>query len=109
MDASLTDLIERIEKATGSSRELDAEIFEAFYPDCLFGSGVEWTDSIDAALTLVPDLGEIDGQRLDLFVFAKSTTARCYSDEDTDHKAIAATPALAICAAALRARENSHD
>lgn len=58
---------------------------------------------VDAALMLVPDIGEIDGKRLDLHCFEKIAIARCYSDMDTDHKARAATPALAIVAAACRA------
>ena len=65
--------------------------------------GFSPTTSIDAALMLVPDMGEIDGRRFDLSNFEKRAVARCYSDADTDHKSSAATAALALTAAALRA------
>lgn len=107
----MRDLIARLEAATGPDRELDAEIMLAVYPalgltmtangNWLSKSGIHtrveaYTASIDAALSLVPegwawcvhDVG-----------IASLMQALCVV------KASAATPELALCIAALRARE----
>lgn len=131
MKDDLASLIDRVEAAEGPDRELDAAIWLLVTPGATRresrfmhrASGKEqvidetreangrlivvlaYTASIDAAMTLVPDLGEIDGRRFDLYNFEKHATARVYSDEDTDRKATAATPALALVAACLRARQ----
>lgn len=118
----------RCEQATGPDRRLDAEI------DCLArfpnlrpaepddhrpyqrgvppGAGDIWcptgflmaasyTDSVDAALTLVPD-----GAQFDIVGEQGSQPARnkCFAKVATISVWTAATPALALCAAALRAR-----
>jgi hypothetical protein len=63
-----------------------------------------YTASIDAALTLVPEgwqrsiwIGDSDDQRTALVEL-------CPYDADTEVQVRAATPALALCAAALKAR-----
>lgn len=121
----LAALIERLEKAEAGSRELDAEIgawLEANAGDD-HGPGSNyhqsrqktwmgvkgwewrrWSTSIDAALTLVPDgrkwtvgcrLGPQGG-----YVTTLSEMKQCW---------YGATPALALCIAALRARGARHD
>ena len=123
MKDKLLELADRVEALEGPDREVDAEIALAIgvVPDgafrpCAaidlgtfatgpygFWSCEPYTASLDAAIALVPDLGEIDGRRFDLSNFEKRAMARCYSDADTDHKSSAATAALALTAAALRA------
>lgn len=107
-------LAQRIESADCGSRELDTEIAQAvgfdFQPE--FGGAITrsppaYSTSLDAAMTLVPDLGGIDGQRFDLFNFARCAAARVYSDEDADYKATAKTAPLALCAAALKSRAHA--
>lgn len=90
------DLIERLEKATGSDRELDAEIMMARYAGGKWPSGQvrRYTDTIDCALKLVPE-----GWRSLRFERTRSTYG-CFLDGiDTN----AATPAIALCIAALKA------
>jgi hypothetical protein len=101
----LIALAERCEQATGPSALLDFDIHDALGIS-IFRKTLRYTASLEAAMQLVPNLGEIDGRRFDLHNFEKRAIARVYSNEDTDHEASAATPALAICAAALRAHAN---
>ena len=110
---SLADLASRVEALSGPDREVDVEIarlrrvtvWMRNYNDTANyeTTHCRYTSSLDAAMTLVPYIGEIDGQRFDLYNFEKRCVARVYSDEDTDHKVSAATPPLALTAAALRA------
>lgn len=115
----MTDLPTRIEQVTGPSRELDAEIALACgwkpakkidnSPDCLWvypdRRDARWgvpffTYSLDAAITLVREesffsLRTYHGWGIKVVVggyVGKSTAPN-------------GTPALALCAAALRARE----
>jgi hypothetical protein len=128
-----SELIAALEKATGPDRELDAAIFWSQVPD-----GVEvamaspipaYTASIDAALTLVPE-----GYVLN----SLSQTSEAEKQEHTGSEPLpnwtvsllrqdcagyrnrkrfkeafkygeAAKPALAIAAAALRAKDTTHD
>lgn len=125
-------LIEKLEAAQGPDRELDAEIcrslgFEVMrgYPlgtdaDWLFSSGdargwqkvLNFSESIDAALTLVePGLlflvrahngkGNHDGEGKGKRAFANVYLP---SDDGPLNPAWAATPAIALCLAALYAR-----
>lgn len=102
----MTDLIARIESADGPDRELDAEIAKAvgaqgtYRADFLGWDDVghaiyrpgyaRYTASIDAALTLVPD-------DCGFVVMGKAAKVGC-------HIGSGATPALALAAAALKAR-----
>jgi hypothetical protein len=130
----MTDLADRIEKATGPSYTFDCEIWDLIYPgerqarfDKLTAPGTPYhkrlgpadldgyvrplrnfTASLDAALTLVPEGWEPTitvrhGRRSE--VYLESPDRGRWRDTG----GFAATPALAICAAALRARENSRD
>lgn len=125
----LTSLIERIEAATGGERELDAEIWLACTPgatrdkwsyihkatgrECTVDETrdatdrliivPEYTTSIDAVLTLLPD-----GYDWSLFFDNGAALAGCQpASEDgcdtTDTPG--ATPCLALLAAILRARQ----
>lgn len=121
----MQDLIERLEKANGPDRELDGAIAlslgwtyqkmkgdkRAYYrkpgvTDCYLRATVpEYTSSLDAALTLVPvDLGWDAGQ------FGDISYATVWSDDRTcpqdRYQVEAASPAVALCIAALRAREH---
>lgn len=114
----MEELIKRLEAATGPDRELDIAIDRALFPESYarpsdptpvdlpedFGKDAmsmmmhpapAYTASIDAALTLVPEGARWDVQRDRTAAFASIdgvTTGRC------------ATPAIALCIAALRAR-----
>jgi hypothetical protein len=114
--AALDDLIARVERATEGSADLDQEIGLVtgrgyFEPPCL-GSYC-FTHSVDAALTLVPpnpgwrwlldkrpyaESGRPDGYRAEVWcspgIEPAVTASWCK------------TPALALCAAALKARRS---
>jgi hypothetical protein len=120
----MQDLIERLERAIGPDRELDARIHAAvswacrpeatfaFYPasssyDVHLGdaratdqASETYTETIDAALTLLPN-----GWRWHVDC---RPGAQCWhglqSVFDDDGDSLAATPAIALCIAALRAR-----
>lgn len=97
----LASLIERLERASGPDRELDIDICTAIGKTRLapgFQTAPHYTSSIDAALTLVPD-GWI----------AVVSTNGMASVENKNKKNLvngpaSATPAIALCIAALRAR-----
>lgn len=115
MENVLKDLADRIEALTGPDREVDAEIARTVYadncrnPDWECGYVLAYTASLDAAMTLVPTKpfpelrpGEwwwsVDSLGCDAHV--------AYENHDAgipEYSASAATPALALCAAALRA------
>lgn len=99
----LSELIERLERATGPSRDLDGEIalYNGMYRgDVFLGRAPEFTVSLDAALTLVPQGWQ---WQLDNCGGGGDTPCRC--ELGTDIWAEAATPALALVAAALKARQ----
>ena len=117
----LTALAERVEAAEGPSRELDAEIamqhmaslgadmrgkmtpaeYLAEFPNLCS----EFTASIDAALTLAPE-----GSSWQLRWWSKDNKCWCtfyppgHAEDDYFHLYDAATPALALAAAALRSQ-----
>ena len=113
----MRDLIERLEAATGPDRDLDIAIWRAgLRPDApATFVPLPWlhnyTSSIDDALTLVPE-----GWKWSLFSADDRAKACAYIVpamgrlpwpewvEDIH----AATPALALCIAALKAREAGH-
>jgi hypothetical protein len=126
-----TKLAERIEALEGPCREMDAEIFKAVgapLPKAAFGMDIElqpdpnsasgfvmpvgelqvryecpqYTASLDAAMTLVPE-GWNWLVGTDAGVGFQSALLR--HGEEAPIEAIAATPALALCAAAIRAQE----
>jgi hypothetical protein len=105
---AMTDLIERLEAATGPSWELDASINYAVNPHA---SGIyghpPYTTSIDAALTLVPEgwtgLDIISYQRRTRYTVELSRLLDDDVEEDL-RTGRGPTIAIALCVAALRAR-----
>lgn len=88
-------LIERIEGATGPSFVLDCIIGRLFFPEREIWPA--YTASIDAARSLVPA-----GAPWSINDYcAPKASARVYGFKE----AHAVTPALALCAAALKARK----
>lgn len=124
----MKDLIERLERASGPDRELDGRIWCALNGYVFLewdGAGCrfraknngwighnnikEWTASLDAALTLVPEgyrwlVGNAwKDKHGDCPAMASVVVAGDYGGRPTS----AATPALALCIAALKARSAS--
>ncbi len=121
--ADYTDLIARLEKATEGSEELDADIARALGWELDTVYEHAWWDpqkrvlhhcdppffqrtrSLDAALSLVPEEANCHGYD------ASPAGAEAYVSRNnvaSGHwllSAVAATPALALCAAALKARQ----
>jgi hypothetical protein len=105
---TLLELAERCEKATGPDRRLDFGILKATCTEreeCLYVNGKpepRYTASLDAAMTLVPEgrglIYKRHGIKNVWRVQILSGDGNTFIDGD------AATPALALCAAALRAR-----
>ena len=105
----MSDLITRLEAATGPDRELDRAIAKALGVMPLYqmrgqigSSWPDFTDSIDAALTLVPEgyYPIIDFAEVKCFIRDRNN----FDHDPPAWCAKAPTPALAICIAALRAR-----
>ena len=120
----LTKLAERVEALTGPDREVDAEI-EALFTDergCrpirFFRAQVatgqrrplRFTESLDAAMTLIPETGfaEINIFNGHADCGASVTVWSIYGEEFCEHIE-AATPALALAAACLRAIGSKND
>jgi hypothetical protein len=128
-DDRLSGLVERLEKATEGSRELDCLIFEAghklltaerrgtYYGEPtgqyfdldgnpLPGLAPFYTSSLDSAMTLIPK-----GFNWASDPHFEQREFRVYRPYDgiTQHhfSAIAPTPALALCIAALKAKSRS--
>lgn len=113
-DCELSTLVAELEKAEAGSRELDMRIWRLDHAHVRFSTAWEresapghYTTSIDAALTLKPDeyyLFEAEENIKGggwMFLFRR----REYGEPETDAEGIARTPALALCIAALKARE----
>lgn len=111
MSCDLNDLADRVEAASGADRELDRTIKE--FVGHAWDYAAEWprdgqpiafpyTASIDAAITLVPEgykwkimCSDFDGYLCEIWTDGTP---------EYEHVSRAATPALALTAAALRAR-----
>ena len=119
-----SDLIARLEAATGPDRDLDRAIAKALGVMPLYelrgqigGSWPDYTASIDTALTLVPanalwGVKALWDQGPDANGGPKAYrgSVDVYEVRDglfwkDNHLSLAPTPALAICIAALRAKE----
>jgi len=116
------DLIQRMETATEGSRELDAAIYRLLYSgklvDLLRRSGVtdmeycpDYTTSLDAALTLVPEgyrlynlSDQLDDRRGRWFAGIANDVPPIVNPPATSYMAHAPSPPLALCIAALKAR-----
>lgn len=127
MTDELLKLAERCEKATGPDREIDGDIQIEIDPLChsvtaadifsesghYVGRLLAYTASLDAAMTLVPEGFEFavgSGRRAAMSETMKRPWGNVFAPDDIGSPADnAATPALALCAAALRARAASKD
>lgn len=112
----MTNLSERVMSLSGPDREVDAEIWRIIHPTIQYRLAPSYTASIDAAMTLVPEgdpafsatfwrLGN-DGEGADPAEF-KAEILLCSMLTSKRLSATASTPALALCAAALLARETN--
>lgn len=102
--SDLLALAERCEAASGPDRELDKAIW-LIAPDQLFefhSARSYYTSSLDAAMTLVPE-HDIDFQSRQRRSYAAVSFTPVNGFEQRG-EGWAATPALALTAAALRAR-----
>jgi len=128
----MSDLIKRIAAAPSGSRDLNADIYAALGYEvlrtprkprglawCYRGTGplgvagrwrgqLDLTTSTNAAMRLIPEgwpevaiVSDNSCWRVDL---GKPTTDGCYYDEADMAMSYGATPELAICGAALKAR-----
>lgn len=133
--SNFLELARRVEKATGRDRELDEAIMAALFvrdqrhigcreeqedgswapvkdsvwvdpeTDRWVGTAArEFTSSIDAAVTLVPKGYHWDVGNDNIAIIRDR---RSSFEARVEHCAIAATPALALCAAALRTRHST--
>ena len=114
-----TELIAALEAAEGPSRDLDIEIHKALGHDVILGAGKHpmnrtgggrvprYTESIDAALSFTPEGWhwriESAGDPYAALSFPQTPW------EAAEATALAATPAIALCIANLRALETQND
>lgn len=100
-------LIERLEAASGPDRQLDYLIADAVFgkvkPPFQRGHCEKYTASLDAAMTLVPE-GHRNNWSLIGFDGLGGPSDLPWQADVADCLADAATPALALCIAALRAQ-----
>ena len=102
--ATLLALASRVEVATGADSGLDSEIHHAILNGVGVGSyGAQpvYTSSLDAAMSLVPSgcFGAQVSSHTDC-----TGGATCWDSRGNPYSVNAATPALALTAACLRAR-----
>lgn len=103
----LLELADECERAGGPDRSLDLAIICAAFPKVKLGGVPEYTSSLDAALTLVPEghdvkITQASGPgRADWY---GRCALRTEWGDGISHRGNAANGALALCAAALRAR-----
>ena len=102
------ELLAALQQATGPDRELDARI-QKFLEGGLVGSRaayvfpIHYTASIDAALTLVPHV-TVHTERMQWTVDNQRSGHAAIFRNGSWHHGSGATPALAVCTAALKAR-----
>jgi len=112
---NLLELAERVEKAEGPDEDLDQAIGTLLWQDQtdeeprnVFDCYQRYTASLDAAMTLVPEGAAWTAQQgmdPDRTAFGAVTLPSPAPDiPPPDFQVFAATPALALTAAALRAR-----
>ncbi len=109
----MQDLIERLEKATGPDLEADRLISCLLIgrDDVFFATGPYYTESIDAAVELVPEGWAWFVERIDGFtngdarIWLPAQHTHGLPRENFDVRK-AATPAIALCIAALKVRRS---
>lgn len=107
-DVQRTELLAALDAATGPSRELDYAIAAAVgWPDAPYSKqhARRYTESMDAALTLVPVermwfVGHMDPSDMRY----AATISEIGNIGAASWRGVHATPALALCIAAIRAR-----
>lgn len=102
----MTDLITRLERAEGPDRELDAMIQHRITSGMGCGAAQDaprYTASLDAALALVPD-GWHMSVNTTVGALLQGSAAVRDRDGGPSFASAASTPALALAAAALKAR-----
>ena len=121
MTKDMADLAERCEQATGPDRELDYAIADSVLgtvkPPYRRGRCDRYTASLDAAMSLVPEgwvmaalcqrepwFCRLETDDFDSMTFGKGEDWITEITAGQEAMATAATPALALCAASLRAR-----
>jgi predicted ArsR family transcriptional regulator len=100
--SKLLELAERCEAAAGPDRALEMHIYETIGGEGSQHWAAEYTASLDAAMSLVPE-GWEDWQVADFLERAIRTWFKTYKVEPTGNADRKRLP-LALCAAALRAR-----
>jgi hypothetical protein len=116
VNEQLMELADRCEKAMGPDRELDEAILKAGWAtgNKRTDLGPRFTASLDAAMQLVPDgwfwtaMNARDGKEKPIVGQGLAIVASP-DDLHAREPSEAATPALALCAAALRARAQSEN
>jgi hypothetical protein len=112
------ELIARLEAATGPDRDIDRAIAKMLGVMPLYelrgqigGSWPDYTASIDAALTLMPELWNyvIGSPGIEETELDKWCVNIAMHPDDRGDLTFAPTPALAICIAALKARNQTDD
>lgn len=106
---SRSEIIERLEKATGPDRNLDAMIHWLMKDGVGVGATQDapaYTGSLDAAMTLVPEGCEVDLQTRRRYAAIADWRGRDYG-LPLGTSIDAATPILALCIAALKAGETT--
>jgi hypothetical protein len=100
--ADCTDLIARLEKAAEGSRELDAAVAEEVHAGWILEKPDRYTQSLDAALTLVPE-----GCYLTLCTRHDSPPEAFvwWADDKESAHSYGSTLAVALVIAALKARQ----
>lgn len=98
--ADLMKLAERVEALSGPDRAVDWElhVFDGLVGVGMYGAHPHYTASLAAAMTLVPE-GWDHGYTANGQCWTHKEASTVHGD--------AATPALALCAAALRARASN--
>jgi hypothetical protein len=113
MPTDLTELIERLEKATGPDRELDAAIRDALYSPSARVGWPPYTASLDAALALVEEKLPCQWVRLDYWtdINIERPRASILPKGELIHgfAAHGATLPLALLLALLRALQSQSD
>ena len=100
----MDELIERLQRATGPSRELDAAINLEVFSQVALPDALNYTGSLDSAKVLIPTghvyvVGDCDED--DSPWACVTSPAAGYRD----YTGQAATDVLALCIAALKSRE----
>jgi len=103
----LSSLIERIEKSEGADREIDRQIGLAVSVQ----PAPAYTASIDAAMTLVPEGWSFEVRSSGTGDPGQASVWNPMRAPGHEEYRVSnfATPALALCAAALKARNPSHE